>query len=46
MYVAKFSQESVEYLGHRIDATGQTKSEIQAVVNAPEPKNVAELKAF
>ena len=45
----KFSQESVEYLDHhRIDALGlhPTKEKIQAVVNAPEPRNVTELKAY
>ena len=44
----KFAQDSVEYLGHRIDAAGlhPTKEKIQAVVNAPEPRNVAELKAY
>ena len=32
----KFSQESMEYLGHRIDAAGlhPTKEKIKAVVNA------------
>ena len=44
----KFSQESVEYLGHRIDATGlhPTKEKVQAVVNAPDPRYVTELKAY
>ena len=44
----KFAQESVEYLGNRIDVSGlhPTKEKIQAVVNAPEPTNVAELKAY
>ena len=44
----KFAQESVEYLGHRIDVSGLhlTKGKIQAVVDAPEPTNVAELKAY
>ena len=44
----KFSQESVEYLGHRIDATGlhPTKEKVQAVVNASDPRNVAKLKAI
>ena len=40
--------ESVEYLGHRIDKNGlhPTKEKVQAVCDAPSPKNVSELKAF
>ena len=40
--------ESVEYLGHRIDKNGlhPTKEKVQAVCDAPSPKNVSELKAY
>ena len=43
-----FLQPSVEYLGHRVDATGLHPSEhkLQAVVDAPRPKNVKELQSF
>ena len=43
-----FMQTSVEYLGHRIDAEGlhTTPSKLDAIVNAPEPKNVQELHSF
>lgn len=52
MYLKKskcsFLQPSVEYLGHRADATGLHPSEykLQAVVDAPRPKNVKELRSF
>ena len=43
-----FMQESVEYLGHRIDAEGlhALPSKVDAIVNAPEPRNVQELRSF
>ena len=43
-----FLQSSVQYLGHRIDAEGihATESKIQAIVKAPAPKNVTELRSF
>ena len=39
---------SVEYLGHRIDAEGlhAMPSKLQAIVQAPAPKNVQELRSF
>ena len=39
---------SVEYLGHRIDADGlhATTEKLEAVVKAPEPANVQELRSF
>ena len=39
---------SVEFLGHRIDAKGlhSLESKIEAMVKVPQPKNVAELKSF
>ena len=41
-------RDSVEYLGHRIDAQGihATDSKLAAVTQAPEPTNVQELRAF
>ena len=43
-----FMCESVDYLGHRIDATGlhTLSSKVKAVQNAPQPKNVQELRSF
>lgn len=43
-----FSSESVEYLGHIIDAQGlhPTTGEVDAIVQAPDPKNVQELRLF
>ena len=43
-----FLKSSVQYLGHRIDAEGihATNDKIQAIVNAPVPKNVTELRSF
>ena len=40
--------ESVEYLGHTIDRHGlhPTKEKVQAVCEAPSPKNVSELKSY
>ena len=39
---------SVEYLGHVIDAAGlhPTKAKVKAITEAPDPKNVAELRSF
>ena len=44
----KFFQTSVEYLGHRIDKNGvhPTTEKVNAVVKAPRPKNVMELKSY
>eukprot|EP00731_Ephydatia_muelleri_P034546 Em0065g7a len=41
-------QDSVQYLGHKIDASGihTTDSKVEAVKNAPAPKNVQELRSF
>ena len=43
-----FMKSSVEYLGHRIDATGihTLPSKLQAIQDAPEPQNVAQLRSF
>ena len=43
-----FMCESVDYLGHRIDATGlhTLSSKVKAVQNALQPKNVQELRSF
>ena len=40
--------KSVEYLGHRIDAAGlhTTSAKVDALVQAPEPRNVQELRSF
>ena len=45
---AFFFQESFEYLGHQIDRTGMqaVPSKIDAIVTAPEPTNVQELRSF
>ena len=44
----QFSQSSVQYLGHRIDASGihATDSKLKAIKEAPPPKNVSELRSF
>jgi hypothetical protein len=44
----QFLQESVEYLGYRIDAEGlhTTSSKLEAIVRAPRPTNIQELRAF
>lgn len=44
----KFLTNSVEYLGHIIDAEGQhpLPSKLKAITGAPEPKNVVELRSF
>ena len=43
-----FMKSSVEYLGHRIDATGihTLPSKLQAIQDAPEPQNVTQLRSF
>ena len=43
-----FMQETVEYLGHLIDATGKrpTPEKIAAIKRAPMPKNVQQLRSF
>ena len=43
-----FMKTSVRYLGHVIDADGlhATDDKIKAIVNAPRPRNVAELRSF
>ena len=44
----KFRTSSVEYLGHRIDEDGlhPLKDKIAAIVDAPSPTNVSELRAY
>ena len=44
----EFLSDSVEYLGHRVDAKGlhTLQSKLQAVAQAPAPINVAELRSF
>ena len=41
-------QKSVEYLGHKLDASGlhPTTAKIKAVVDAPTQKNLNELKSY
>ena len=43
-----FMAESVEYLGHIIDATGlhPTKAKVLAMQNAPVPQDITQLKSF
>lgn len=42
-----FMCDAVEYLGHRIDATGlHTVLKVKAVQDAPPPRNVQELRSF
>ena len=43
-----FKRESVKYLGYRIDAQGlhPLEEKVQALVSAPAPQNVTELKSF
>ena len=43
-----FMKTKVHYLGHVIDAEGlhATDAKIQAIVDAPKPKNVGELRSF
>ena len=44
----KFFQEEITYCGHKIDANGLHKMQdkIEAVINAPKPENVTQLRAF
>ena len=44
----EFLSASVEYLGHRVDATGlhTTQSKVEAIQKAPQPKNTQELRSF
>ena len=44
----QFFKSSVEYLGHRVDATGlhPTTDKLRAVAEAPAPKNLKELRSF
>ena len=44
----QFLKQSVEYLGHKIDASRlhPTTAKIKAVVDAPTPKNLSELKSY
>ena len=43
-----FLSLAVEYLGHRIDTTGlhTLSSKVEAVTQAPEPKDIGELRSF
>ena len=43
-----FMAKSVEYLGHQIDCEGirAVPSKVDAIVNAPQPKNIQELRSF
>ncbi|GFX28529.1 uncharacterized protein K02A2.6 [Trichonephila clavipes] len=45
---SKFFQNEINFLGHRIDSKGlhKTDEKISAVVNAPVPRNVHEVKSF
>ena len=44
----KFMADSVEYLGHKIDSEGlhATDGKLQAILQAPAPRNVQELRSF
>ena len=44
----RFLEPSVNFLGHRIDADGihPTDEKLRAIVNAPAPKDVQELRSF
>ena len=44
----KFLQASVEYLGHCIDSQGihTTKKKLNAIIDAPTPRNVQQLRSF
>ena len=48
MSKCNFLAKSVKYLGHRIDQHGiqALPSKVEAITNAPEPKNVPELRSF
>jgi len=41
-------QQSVEYMGHRIDAIGfrLTSDKIKAIIDAPETTTLSELKSY
>ena len=43
-----FLEDSVEYLGYVIDSNGlhATPAKVEAILNAPSPKNVTELRSF
>ena len=43
-----FLRPTVNYLGHQIDAEGlrATKEKLEAILSAPSPKNVQELRSF
>ena len=43
-----FFQEEITYCGHKINANGlhKTQDKIKAVINAPVPENVTQLRAF
>ncbi|KAL5489261.1 hypothetical protein EMCRGX_G018331 [Ephydatia muelleri] len=43
-----FLRESVEYLGHKVDASGlhPLSGKVEAIVQAPEPQNVLQLRSF
>ena len=44
----EFGQSQVTYLGHRVDHEGlkPTEDKVNAIMEAPEPRNVTEVKAF
>ena len=44
----RFLQQSVEYLGHLVDAKGlhATPSKVKALNEAPAPRDITELRAF
>ena len=44
----EFNKPSVEYLGHKVDALGlhTTEKKVEAVLKAPNPKNLTELRSF
>ena len=44
----KFFREEISYCGHKIDLNGlqKTHEKIEAIVNAPKPENLTQLRAF
>lgn len=44
----EFFQNSVEYLGHKIDKDGlhPTKGKVDAIKNAPTPRNISAIRSF
>ncbi|XP_072177830.1 uncharacterized protein [Diadema setosum] len=44
----EFFKDSVEYLGHRVDKDGlhPMKCKVDAIKNAPTPRNISELRSF